>query len=86
MWFGRDILGRKSLLVARDGKKGCFFLSSVGFANEEKKFIFAEIPANNLFHLNLNDELNFLTLQFLTLPESDISCLPFQVKYFLIAY
>uniref|UniRef100_T1JEG1 Glutamine amidotransferase type-2 domain-containing protein n=1 Tax=Strigamia maritima TaxID=126957 RepID=T1JEG1_STRMM len=50
LWFGRDVLGRRSLLWQFDKAEKTFKLSSV-VDNDKSKW--SEVPANGIFYLNL---------------------------------
>lgn len=55
LYFGRDCLGRRSLLWYKS-ENGPFMLSSVGMApkaEDENKGVWGEVPANGIYHIDL---------------------------------
>ncbi|CAG8542496.1 9938_t:CDS:2 [Rhizophagus irregularis] len=75
LWFGRDCLGRRSLLWNLHSEEDNFILTSVGckISQMSKSPYFAEVSANGIFYLDLDKMLsstswepfnNFLTLPF----------------------
>ena len=58
IYFGRDCLGRRSLLWLRSDK-GAFMLSSVGKAktNQDDPDVWEEVPANGIYSIDLNTDI-----------------------------
>lgn len=61
IYFGRDCLGRRSLLWLRSDK-GAFMLSSVGKAktNQNDPDVWEEVPANGIYSVDLNADISAL--------------------------